>query len=54
MTDIVERLEAGTGGGKHWMDLHTEAANEIKQLRAEVERLQNELAHWMNHWRTKL
>jgi hypothetical protein len=27
---------------------------ENEHLRAEVERLQNELAHWMNHWRTKL
>ena len=26
----------------------------IERLRAEVECLQNELAHWMNHWRTKL
>ena len=34
MTDIVERLKAGTGGGKHWMELHEEAAAEIERLRA--------------------
>jgi hypothetical protein len=34
MTDVVERLLAGTGGGKHWMDLHEEAAAEIVRLRA--------------------
>ena len=28
-TDLVKRLRAGTGGGKHWMDLHTEAADAI-------------------------
>lgn len=37
MTDIIERLRAGTGGGKHWMDLHNEAADEIERLRAERE-----------------
>ena len=31
---LVERLRAGTGGGKHWMDLHTEAADEIERLQA--------------------
>ena len=34
MTDLIERLRAGTGGGKHWMDLHTEAADEIERLRS--------------------
>lgn len=38
MSDIVERLLAGTGGGKHWMDLHEEAADNIKALRERVER----------------
>lgn len=33
MSDIVERLIAGSGGGSHWMELHREAAEEIKQLR---------------------
>ncbi len=33
MTDLVKRLRAGTGGGKHWMDLHTEASDEIERLR---------------------
>lgn len=33
MADIVERLRAGTGGGKHWMELHEEAAAEIERLR---------------------
>jgi hypothetical protein len=40
MTDgktLIERLRAGTGGGKHWMLLHEEAANEITLLRAELE-----------------
>ena len=32
MTDIVERLKAGTGGGKHWMELHEEAAAAIVRL----------------------
>lgn len=36
MTDVVERLLTGTGGGKHWMDLHEEAAGEIQQLRTRV------------------
>ena len=34
MTDIVERLLAGAGGCKHWMELHEEAAAEILRLRA--------------------
>jgi hypothetical protein len=33
--DLVKRLRAGTGGGKHWMDLHTEAADRIEELEAE-------------------
>ena len=33
MSDLTERLRAGAGGGKHWMELHTEAANEIDRLR---------------------
>ena len=33
---LFERLRAGTGGGKHWMDLHEEAANEIERLRENV------------------
>jgi hypothetical protein len=41
MTDTVDRLLAGAGGGKHWMELHTDAANEIKRLR-EIERLYDE------------
>jgi hypothetical protein len=38
MTDektLIERLRAGTGGGgKHWMLLHEEAADEITRLTA--------------------
>lgn len=37
MSDVVERLMAGAGGGKRWMDLHTEAAHEITRLRAALE-----------------
>lgn len=37
MTNLIERLRAGTGGGKHWMDLHTEAADEIERLRGWLE-----------------
>jgi transcriptional regulator NrdR family protein len=37
MDDLVKRLLAGTGGGKHWMDLHEEAADEITRLRAKLE-----------------
>jgi hypothetical protein len=33
MSDLIERLRAGTGGGKEWMELHKEAADEIEQLR---------------------
>ena len=36
MTDLIERLRAGTGGGKHWMDLHTESADTIE---AQAERI---------------
>lgn len=36
------------------LEVCKEQQEEITRLRAEVERLQNELAHWMNHWRTKL
>jgi hypothetical protein len=36
MTDIVDRLLAGTGGGKHWMELHEEAAAEIRRLRTDA------------------
>jgi hypothetical protein len=43
MTDVVERLLAGTGGGKHWMELHEEAASEIKRLRKDAERYMEEL-----------
>ena len=32
MDDLVKRLLAGTGGGKHWMDLHEEAAARIVKL----------------------
>jgi hypothetical protein len=34
VSGIVERLRAGTGGGKHWMLLHEEAADEITRLTA--------------------
>ena len=34
--DLVRRLRAGTGGGKLWMDLHTEAADRIEELEAKV------------------
>lgn len=37
MTDLIERLRAGSGGGKHWMELHTEAADEIERLRGWLE-----------------
>ena len=37
MDDLVKRLLAGTGGGKGWMDLHEEAADEITHLRAKLE-----------------
>ncbi len=35
MKDLIARLRVGTGGGKHWMDLHEEAADEIERLTAE-------------------
>lgn len=38
MTNLIERLRAGTGGGKHWMDLHEEAADEIENLRAALKK----------------
>ena len=34
--DLVKRLRAGTGGGKLWMDLHTEAADRIEELEAKL------------------
>ena len=37
--DLVKRLRAGTGGGKHWMDLHTEAADRIEELEAKLKEL---------------
>lgn len=46
MSDVVDRLLAGTGGGKHWMDLHEEAAHEITRLR----NLLNEAADDIQDW----
>jgi hypothetical protein len=37
MSDLIERLLAGTGGGKHWMELHEEAATRIKELESRLE-----------------
>jgi hypothetical protein len=42
MTDIVERLLAGTGGGKHWMELHEKAAAEIASLRSQLADMERE------------
>jgi hypothetical protein len=42
--DLVKRLRAGTGGGKLWMDLHTEAADRIDQLVATNDELEAKLA----------
>jgi hypothetical protein len=36
MNNIIERLRAGTGWGKPWMDLHTEAADTIARLQGEA------------------
>jgi hypothetical protein len=35
--DLVKRLRAGTGGGKLWMDLHTESADRIEELEAKLQ-----------------
>ena len=45
----LEAISAALGTNEGHSSVH-----HIERLRAEVERLQNELAHWMNHWRTKL
>ena len=46
--DLVKRLRAGTGGGKHWMDLHTEAADRIEGLEAKLAQAVEALA--INPW----
>lgn len=46
MSDVVDKLLAGAGGGKHWMDLHEEAAHEITRLR----NLLNEAADDIQDW----
>ena len=45
----LEAISAALGTNEGHSSVH-----HIERLRAEVERLQNELAKWMNHWRTKL
>ena len=37
--DLVKRLKAGTGGGKHWMELHEEDADRIGELEAKLAEL---------------
>ena len=34
--ELIERLRAGTGGGKHWMELEGEAADTIERLELEA------------------
>lgn len=36
MNNLIDRLLAGTGGGKHWMDLQAEAAHTITRLQGEA------------------
>lgn len=47
---LVERLRAGAGGGKHWMDLHTEAADEIERLTAALAHANDQAEHFERWW----
>ena len=40
--DLITRLRAGTGGGKHWMDLHEEAADGLERLQFQNDRLRTD------------
>jgi hypothetical protein len=42
-TDVGERLLSGAGGGKHWQELHSEAAQEIAKLRTLLKSTRAEL-----------
>lgn len=44
VSELIARLLAGTGGGKHWMDLHEEAATAITKLQSENAALRQRVA----------
>lgn len=54
LADLVERLLAGTGGGKHWMDLHEEAAGAIQQLGAALAAVEAAVAAERGRWERAL
>ena len=53
MSELIERLRAGNGGGKEWMELHKEAADEIERLREKL-RHADPMAACMSYIRDEL
>lgn len=50
-TQLIERLRVGTGGGKHWMELESEAADAIEALQSRCVELEGravQLTEWQN------